>query len=285
MVMDRRSFVKVAAGAALGGALGLHRGAAARASEAAGRRSLDKIGVQLYTVRSLMEKDFAGTLKAVADAGYQEVEFAGYFDHPPEEVKALLERVGLEAPASHVSLEALSGDLAGTIEAARTVGHRYLVCPWLAPEDRLSIERYKELAAVWNRVGQACRDAGLRFGYHNHDFEFEAIGGRMPFDVFLEETDPELVDFEIDLFWIAKGGQDPLRYFERYPGRFALCHVKDMAADGEMVEVGRGEIDFAAIFAHAEQAGLKHFFVEHDEPADPLASIATSYRHLEALRF
>ncbi len=113
-------------------------------------------------------------------------------------------------------------------------------------------------------MGESCREAGLRFGYHNHDFEFETIDGQIPFDVLLDETDPGLVDFELDLFWITKGGEDPLRYFERYPGRFTLCHVKDMAAGGEMVDVGAGGIDFAAIFARAEQAGLKHFFVEHD---------------------
>lgn len=295
--MDRRSFVKVAAGAAIGGMVGFSCRAPAGAPEgsaegttgspveAPGLGSLERIGVQLYTVRSLMEADFAGTLAAVAAAGYQEVEFAGYFDHSPQEVKAVLDRVGLTAPAAHVPLDALTQDLEGTIEAARTVGHDYLVCPWLAPEDRVSIERYQELAAVWNQVGQACSDAGLRFGYHNHDFEFEAIGDRIPFDVLLQETDPELVDFELDLFWITKGGQDPRRYFERYPGRFSLCHVKDMAADGEMVDVGKGEMDFAAIFAQIEQAGLKHFFVEHDQPADPLASIAASHDHLEALRF
>ena len=284
-MMDRRSFVKVAAGAALGGVVGLGGRAPARARAAAGTRRLDRIGLQLYTVRSLLQEDFPGTLKAVADAGYDEVEFAGYFDRPPEEVRALLERVGLDAPAAHVPLDALQRDLAGTIEAARTVGHRYLVCPWLSPEDRVSIERYQELATLWNEVGAACREAGLRFGYHNHDFEFAAIGGRLPFDVLLAETDPELVDFELDLFWITKGGQDPLRYFARHPGRFTLCHVKDMAADGSMVDVGKGGIDFAAIFARAEQAGLKHFFVEHDQPPDPLASIAASHDHLAALRF
>ncbi len=283
--MDRRSFVKATAGVALGGMLGLRRGPAAWAAARVRTRSLGKIGVQLYTVRSLMERDFAGTLEAVADAGFQEVEFAGYFGRPPEEVKAMLEGVGLEAPAAHVPLDALTGDLAGTVEAARAAGHRYLLCAWLAPEDRVSIARYQELAALWNEAGRACREAGMRFGYHNHDFEFETIGGRMPFDVLLEETDPELVDFELDLFWITKGGQDPLRYFERHPGRFPLCHVKDMAADGEMVEVGQGGIDFAAIFAQAELAGLKHFFVEHDQPADPLASIAVSHDYLRALRF
>lgn len=284
-MMDRRSFVKVAAGAAVGSVFGLGGGAPVRAKGGAGTRSLDRIGVQLYTVRSLMREDFAGTLAAVAGAGYREVEFAGYFDHPPEEVRAILEGVGLEAPAAHVPLAALENDLQGTIAAARTIGHRYLVCPWLAPEDRVSIARYRELAAFWNEVGRACREADLRFGYHNHDFEFEPIGGSVPFDVLLGETDPGLVDFELDLFWITKGGRDPLEYFGRHSGRFKLCHVKDMAADGAMVEVGKGGIDFAAIFARAEQAGLEHYFVEHDQPADPLASIAASYEHLRALEF
>ncbi len=282
-MIDRRTFVKGAAAAAAGGIYGLRRGGAWAAEAPA--RGLERIGVQLYTVRSLMQKDLPGTLEAVAGVGYDEVEFAGYFDHSPQEVRAVLERVGLEAPSTHVAIDALRQDLAGTIDTVRAVGHRYLVCPWLAPEERVSIELYKGHAALFNKVGKACREAGLRFGYHNHDFEFEPIDGQVPFDVLLDETDPELVEFELDLFWITKGGQDPLRYFERYPGRFTLCHVKDMAEDGQMVDVGAGRIDFAAIFARAEQAGLKHFFVEHDNPADPLASIAASHAHLEALRF
>jgi sugar phosphate isomerase/epimerase len=282
-MMNRRSFVKVTAGAALGGVFGLDR--RAWAADVAAGRSLDRIGVQLYTVRSLMEKDFAGTLKAVAEVGFEEVEFAGYFDHRPEEVKAILDRLGLTAPASHVSIDSLRGDLAGTIEQAQAVGHDYLICPWLAPEERVSIESYKTVAGDFNEVGKACRDAGLRFGYHNHDFEFETIDGQLPFDVLLDETDPELVEFELDLFWITKGGEDPFRYFDRYPGRFTLCHVKDMTENEQMVDVGAGRIDFKAIFGRAEQAGLEHFFVEHDEPEDPLASIKASHDYLEALRF
>ena len=286
--MDRRSFVKVAAGAAVGGMFGFACrepvGSQAVTEPAATLRSLDRIGVQLYSVRYLMEQDFAGTLQAVADAGYDEVEFAGYFDHRPAEVRALLEQVGLGAPASHVSIDALRTDLAGAIATAAAVGHRYLVCPWIAEEER-TLAGYQGIAALFNEVGGACRDAGMRFGYHNHAFEFETVAGRVPMELLIEETDPELVDIELDLFWIGKGGEDPLQYFERYPGRFSLCHVKDMSADGEMVDVGSGQIDFAAIFARSEQAGLKHFFVEHDGPADPLASIAASHDHLRALQF
>ena len=286
--MDRRSFVKVAAGAAVGGMVGFACrepvGSQEVTEPAAALRSLDRIGVQLYSVRYLMEQDFAGTLQAVADAGYDEVEFAGYFDHRPAEVRALLEEVGLQAPASHVSIDVLRTDLAGAIATAAAVGHRYLVCPWIAEEER-TLAGYQGIAALFNEVGGACRNAGMRFGYHNHDFEFETVEGRVPMELLIEETDPELVDIELDLFWIAKGGEDPLQYFERYPGRFSLCHVKDMTADGEMVDVGSGQIDFAAIFAQSEQAGLKHYFVEHDEPADPLASIAASHDHLRALQF
>ena len=276
--MDRRSFVKIAAGAALGGLVGAGRRAGASAPLVA-----DRIGVQLYTVRSLLPDDFAGTLSAIAGIGFREVEFAGYFGHSAAAVAEILDQNGLAAPAAHVPLEALENDLEGTLEFARAVGHRILVCPWLQPEDRTSIARYRELARFWNEVGAACREVGLRFGYHNHDFEFDTVDGEIPFDVLLAETDPELVEFELDLFWITKGGRDPLDYFERHPGRFTLCHVKDMGSDGEMVSVGAGEIDFASIFAHAQTAGLEHYFVEHDNPEDPLASIEAGYRHLAAL--
>jgi len=283
-MMDRRSFVKVAAGAAAGGMFGLGCSDDAMTIEVAPGKSLDRVGLQLYTVRYLMESDFVGTLEAVANAGYDDVEFAGYFDHEPEKVRALLDRLGLGAPATHVSLDALRQDLAGTIAHAKAVGHRYLICPWLAEEER-SIEGYRKLATFLNETGTACRDAQLRIGWHNHDFEFETIDDTIPFDVLLDETDPELVEFEIDLFWILAAGSDPFDYFDRYPGRFSLCHVKDMTADGTMVDVGAGEIDFAEIFAQSEKAGLEHFIVEHDEPTDPIASITASHEYLANLTF
>jgi sugar phosphate isomerase/epimerase len=286
--MDRRSFVKVAAGAAIGGMVGI----ACREEEAPieepaatpAMRSLEKIGVQLYSVRYLMEQDFAGTLAAVAAAGFDQVEFHSYFGNSPDEVKAILDGLGLEAPASHVGLDALRGDLAGTIAAATAVGHRYLICPWVAEEER-NLAGYQGLVELFNEVGAACRDAGMRFGYHNHEFEFEETEGRIPMEILIEETDPELVDIELDLYWIRRGGEDAQSYFARYPGRFALSHVKDMTAEGEMVDVGQGQIDFASIFAQSEQAGMKYFFVEHDNPADPLASITASHDYLRALRF
>lgn len=293
--MNRRSFIKSSAAATLGGLYLVNAGCVdgegkpmqetpSTTQTLAAVRALDRIGVQLYTVRGLMEKDVAGTLEQVAAAGYDEVEFAGYFDHSPAEIKGLLDQFGLTSPAVHVGLDILRDNLDAALEAAHTIGHEYVVCPWLAPNQR-SFDAFKEHAAFFNEVGATCKEAGLQFAYHNHDFEFEATDGQLPYDVLLGETDADLVQMELDLFWITKGGQDPLAYFERYPGRFSLCHVKDMAAGEQMVSVGEGNIDFGAIFAQSEQAGLVHYFVEHDNPDDPIASITASYNYLKALRF
>ena len=245
---------------------------------------LDRIGLQLYTIRGAMAKDFDGSLARVAEIGYREVEFAGYFGRSPQQVRAVLERLGLDAPAAHVPLEALRDDWERTLEAARTIGHRYLVVPWIPAETRTSAG-YRAVADLFNRAGEAARRAGLGFAYHNHDFEFVPVDGRLPYDLLLAETDPSLVKMELDLYWIGKGGRDPLDYFARHPGRFPMVHVKDADAAGRMVDVGRGRIDFGRIFARREQAGIRHFFVEHDDPAEPFDSIRASYEHLRGLEF
>jgi len=284
-MIDRRHFVKVSAGAACGGILGLEHAALAKAIGAAGGRSLDRIGVQLYTVRTLLERDFEGTLEAIAEIGFHQVEFFKYFGREAREVRDLLDRLGLEAPAAHFPWQAIKEDPDAVIETALAMGHRYVLLAWFPPEERSTIAQYQELAGLCNEVGQACTSAGLRFAYHNHDFEFQAIDGQVPFDLLLNETDPGHVEFEIDLYWIVKGGCDPLAYFEAHPGRFTLCHIKDMAEGESMADVGAGRIDFATIFARGEQAGLRYFFVEHDNPPDPLASIEASFKYLEKLRF
>jgi sugar phosphate isomerase/epimerase len=232
-----------------------------------------------------MEKDFEGTLGAVADIGFRQVEFHDYFGREPRQVREILDRLGLAAPAASFSWQAIKDDHDAVIETALAVGHLYVLLAWLPPEDRTSIAQYRDLAALCNEVGEACQSAGLRFAYHNHDFEFQPIDGQVPFDVLLNETDPDHVEFEIDLFWTVKGGQNPLVYFQSHPGRFTLCHVKDMAGGGTMADVGTGRIDFATIFAKSQQAGLRYFFVEHDNPSDPLASIESSFNHLKNLRF
>jgi sugar phosphate isomerase/epimerase len=274
--MKRREFVVGVSAALLGPRIG-----------AAGRRPprLDRVGVQLYTVRSRLARDFEGTLAAVAAIGYSEVEFAGYFDHAPRDVRALLDRHGLVAPAAHIST--ITGDAwRATLDAAATIGHRWLVVPWI-PEERRTLDGYKRTAEAFNRAGADAHGAGLRFAFHNHDFEFAPLGDTTGYDLLLAETDPALVEMELDLYWITKAGYDPLAYFARWPGRFPIVHVKDSAGppDHSQVEVGRGTIPFARIFAQTAQAGIHHWFVEHDQPADPLDSIRTSYRYLKRLEW
>ena len=151
----------------------------------------------------------------------------------------------------------------------------------------MTLDGWKRVAEEFNRVGQLAKDTGIQFAYHNHDFEFPKMEGRIPFDVLLESTDPKLVQLEIDLYWITKGGQDPLAYFSRWPGRVPLVHVKDSMGGPEhkMVDVGAGKIDWKRIFAKREQAGIKHFFVEHDQPPQPFEDIAMSYKYLSQLEF
>jgi sugar phosphate isomerase/epimerase len=280
--MDRRAFLRIN-GAALGGlaALGTASCRAASPPAAVPRR----LGVQLYTVRDLLARDLAGVLEAVRRIGYDEVEFAGYHGHAPHEIRAVLDAVGLAAPAAHVGLDALRDDLDGQVEAAHVLGHRYLVVPWLDAAERASLDGYRRIAEELNALGARLQAAGVRLGYHNHDFEFETFGdGRSGYDVLLEETDPGLVVMEMDLYWAVNGGRDPVAYVERHPGRFPLFHLKDRTASGEMVDVGAGAIDFARVFAHAGRAGLRHAFVEHDEPADALGSVRASYDYLVRLR-
>ena len=278
MSCDRRGFL-AAAGAGLAAAI--LPGPLPAAS--AGR--LGPIGVQLYTLRSLLPGDFDGTLTAVRAIGYREVEFAGYHGRTAKQVRATLDRVGLSAPAAHVPFEALRDDPNRVLDDAETVGHKYLVVAWLAEADRQTVPALVRTAAAFNLIGERTRERGIRFAYHNHDFEFVRVGGRIPFDVLLDDTVSDLVSYEMDLFWVAKGGADPLAYFARYPERFPLVHVKDMAAGQQMTEVGKGHIDWRRIFGKRKQAGIEHYFVEHDEPIDPLASVRTSFDYLGKLRF
>jgi sugar phosphate isomerase/epimerase len=240
-------------------------------------------GVQLYTVRSEMQRDFEGTLARVGEIGYREVEFAGYYDRSAADVRRALDAANLRAPAAHTGIEAFERDADGTLSMARDIGHTYVIVPYLG-DDRRTADGYRRTAEQFDTLGARAAERGLRLGYHNHDFEFAPLGDTNGLEILLAETDPANVVFEMDLFWVRRGGADPLDLFTRHPGRFHLVHVKDMAADGRtMVDVGQGVIDFAAIFARAEQGGIRHYFVEHDNPQDPMASIRQSHDALAAL--
>ncbi len=245
--------------------------------------AVSRCGVQLYTVRSEMEKSVDATLARVAGIGYKEVEFAGYFGKTPAEIAARLKSTGLTAPSAHIGLAEIRGKWSETLDIASAIGHRYLVCAYLTADQRGNAETYRRLAAEFNVAAQAAKAHGITFAYHNHDFEFQPLAGTNGYDVLLAETDKGLVHFEMDLFWITKAGKNPTDFFAAYPGRFPLVHVKDMKIDGSMTEVGSGTIPFATIFAKAKQAGIKHYYVEHDQPKDAFASITSSYKALSVL--
>jgi sugar phosphate isomerase/epimerase len=246
---------------------------------------LKTIGIQLYSVRRRLEQDFEGTLASLARIGYKEVEFAGYFDRRPEEIKAMLGRHGLTAPSAHIPIEVARRDWAHTLDAAKVIGHRYVVVPWLPPAMRRTVDDYRRLAEEFNRLGEQAKQQGVRFAYHNHDFEFIRLEGHLPYDVLLAGTDPVNVALELDLMWITKGGQDPVSYFAQHPGRFEMVHVKDTSGAPEFrqVAVGQGRIDFGRILRRRKLAGISHFFVEHDDPADPLDFARVSFDYLKRL--
>jgi sugar phosphate isomerase/epimerase len=280
--MDRRTFVATA-----GALIGSTTFPGSRFSFLGRRRKLERVGLQLYTVRGLMKQDFEGTLAKVAQIGYREVEFAGYFDHTPADVRAILDRHALASPGAHVSYESTATGWDQVLDAARVIGHRYIIVAWIPESERKDLDAWKRVAERFTKAGEACRRSGLQFAFHNHSYEFQPVAGRLPYDVLLEAADPQLVKMEMDLFWITNGNQDPLAYFRKYPGRFPLVHVKDMApgADRKMVDVGKGKIDWKSLFAQSQLAGIEHYFVEHDEPPDPIASIQASYDYLARLEF
>ena len=258
----------------------------AAAAILARRRKIDRVGLQLYTVRDLMKADMPGTLAQVSAIGYKEVEFAGYFGRTPREVHELLEKYHLSSPSTHLPWESFQ-NWPKVLADSKVIGHKWVTIPWIPEEKRKTTADWKAIAKQFNQVGAQARSAGLRFAYHNHDFELKPIDGVRPLDILLGETDPKFVDFEMDIYWVVFGGGDPLDYFNRFPHRFALAHVKDSAGppDNKMVDVGQGKIDFRTIFVQSEKAGFKHYFVEHDQPADPIATIRNSYNYLHALRF
>lgn len=254
-------------------------------------RRLPHIGLQLYTVRSLTEKDLDGTLAKIADIGFREVEFAGYFGKTPAQVRAMLKKHGLTAPSTHTPLPKSDEEFQKVCADAKAIGHRWVVIAWLAPEERKNADDWARHADHFNKLGAIAKSHGLKLGYHNHDFEFMRVGDVTGLDVLLSKTDPKLVDFEMDLYWVTKAGGDPIALFKRYPHRFPLLHAKDATAAPEraMADVGGGTIDFAKIFAQAKVSGMQHVYVERDDAADhgadPLQSASNSYKYLSKLSY
>ena len=260
------------------------------------------VGLQLYTVRELLDKDLKGTLQKIADIGYKNLEAAAgakghYYGLKPKELTSMLDGMGMKLRSNHVlvgtqtaaeaplppSLQTLTNGMQQLVDMAAEAGQDYLVCAYLFPSEHKTIDQYKKHAELFNKAGEACKKAGLTFAYHNHDFEFQEIDGQLPYDILLSGTDKDLVKMELDLYWATKSGNDPVGLFQKHEGRFPLWHVKDMDKTEKkfFTEVGNGSIDFKRIFDAAKTSGMEYYFVEQDvTPANPLDSITTSYKNL-----
>jgi sugar phosphate isomerase/epimerase len=240
------------------------------------------IGVNLYTVRHQLAEDFEGTLRHVAALGYKEVEFVGLEGHDPAKIRALLDTLKLKVAGSQVDWKRLRDDPDGLIAETKALGSPYMIFAWMPPEERQTLAQWRWWTAHMNKVGAQARTAGLRFGYHSHDFEYHPIDGVRPIEVLQNGLDPKTVEFEVDIYWTELGGGNSAALFDRYPGRIPLVHVKDMSkTDGSMVDVGDGRIDFRKIFRKGKSAGLKHYLVEHDNSADPFRTLERSLYYLK----
>jgi sugar phosphate isomerase/epimerase len=245
----------------------------------------DEYGAQLYTVRAGIEADLDEALCRVAKIGYREVEFAGLFGRSPTEVRARLDAHGLRAIASHANWQQLRDTPQQAIDDAKVIGASYLVLAWLPPEERQTLAQWENWIARLNTAGKIAHDQGMELLYHAHDFEYQAIDGVRPIDLLFARLDPAYVNFEMDIYWTVKGGEDPRALLRRYPGRFPLAHIKDMHKTNEsMADVGDGRIDFAGIFAAADPRDFKHKFVERDDGDNPFHSLARSLTYLKNLK-
>lgn len=303
--MHRRTFLKYAS-VATGGLLAHHALGAATAQR---RRPL---GLQLYTVMSALEQDFAGTLKQVADIGYTEVETIGSFGRDPAYVRDMLDQHGLSSPSQHMvpgdlydvfkrlvngqmtfaaasehwrnlmSVDRVEPVMADCIASAKALGQKYVCWQILWKEQMATRALLERFCQALNQAGQLCAEAGLVLNFHNHADEFERHDGVVPYDFILEHTDPKWVKFELDMYWTVKAGRDPRDYFKRHPGRYTQCHLKDGTAAGQITVVGEGIVKFEPLLQAARAAGVQHYYVEQDGAANPLQASKQAYQYLRS---
>lgn len=245
-------------------------GAALSRDVLAGTTKYNPFGIQLYTLRDVIGKDTKSVLKQVAGFGYQFVEgYEGekglFWGMSHKEFKTYMDSIGLRMVSSHFDM---GKDLEQKAAQAGEIGMKYLICPWLGPQKTL--DDYKKAADAFNKAGEVCKKNGLRFAYHNHGYSFEQLEGQFPQDVMMKNTDPSLVDYEMDIYWVVTAGQDPIAWLSKYPNRWRLCHVKDRGRQfpaGEAdasVDLGTGMIDFKKVAASAKKAGMHYYIVEQE---------------------
>lgn len=275
MPLPRRTLLHTAALLAAAGATGAATTTAAATAQH-GRIPHRAISIQLYTLRAQLDTDVAATLRQVSDIGYRSVETAGTHGLTATEFRTILDDLGLRATSGHSDLE---GDVDALIEDAHTLGHRHLVVPHAEFD---TADGWRAFADRLNEAGRKCREAGLRFGYHNHDHEFAPIDGVLPYDILRHRTDRRLVHFELDLYWAVHAGQDVLALIDAERDRIRQLHVKDRTPNGDMADPGTGTMNFPEIFDHAR---AHEFIVEHDNPTDALNTARVGYDYLRGLRW
>lgn len=302
--MKRKQFLQTT-GAAMLGSMFLQNDALASLLNTPPDKTM---GLQLFTFFTTIDNDVEGTLKKIAEVGYKKIESAfsrkgGYYGMKPKEFATFLKDNGMSWKAHHVTgaprkvrpgataptgpdgkpitippMKNLRDNMQELVDEVAEAGVEYLVC---ASTPITTLDEIKSSIEVLNKTDEACKKAGIAFAYHNHDAEFRAVEGQIPYELFLSQTKMQL---ELDLAWATKGGKDPVELFKQHPGRFPLWHVKDLDKEMKTVmPVGEGAIDFKRIFDASATSGMKHFFVEHDMPKDALASITSSYSYLSKL--
>lgn len=267
-------------------------------------KKLEAIGLQLYSVKDVLDQDLKGTLQKLADMGYTEIEsYPGigghYYGMEPKEFSTMLKDMGLTLVSSHFGSGSYDGTAATWHEAtmlskfeelvskATETGQTYLTCSSMNESLRNTPEDLERTAELFNKTGEICKNAGLKFAYHNHASEFEKVGDYVIYDYMLENTDPELVLWEMDMYWVAAAGKDPIAYFDKYPNRFPLGHVKDMSKEDNTKNtvIGKGTMDYVKILKAAEKAGMEHFFVEQENFIQPpLEAMKENYNYLSNVK-
>lgn len=248
-------------------------------------------GIQVYSVRNQLREDFQGTMTTIAEIGYKLIEgyglgLDGMFlgNISPEYYRKIIADLGMKLVATHCSYFN-HDDASKMIEAAKKAGIEYLIIPSIPGEKRENIDAYKAAADNFNKIGEQCINAGIKFGYHNHAFEFEKIEDQIPQEVLITGTQADLVAFEADLFWATKGGYDPVELINKFPGRIKLVHVKDATSDLGEATVGEGVIDFKSIFEAGKKSGLEYYFIEDEREDDPFLNIKNDYDYIVAQEF
>jgi sugar phosphate isomerase/epimerase len=285
--MKRNEFLKLSGGLALAG-LASKSGLAALTPETA---KIKNFGIQLWSVRDDMGKDAKGTLKQLASYGYKQIEsFEGgkgmFWGMTNTEFKSYMDELGMKIVASHCEI---SKDFEKKAADATAIGMKYLICPWKGPQKEL--DAFKKFADEFNQKGEICKKNGIRFAYHNHDYSFVTMNGEMGQDVMMKNTDPSLVDFELDMYWVVAAGQDIETWLKKYPKRFRLCHVKDRkkgateSEKDESVVVGTGSINYPRILKAAKKQGMEYYIIEQEkwDGTTPMGAAQANANYMKSL--